>query len=151
MTASVLSSAGLDVEVWDHGARLLGVFVDDRDGNRANVVLRHPTLHEYTEPGHAYFGATIGRYANRIANGRLQVGDQGFPGEVSVEVTYAVAATQLRIDTVAVTDADTVVGSTNHAYWNLAGGGTIADHHLWTSTAMGRCGLDCRTRSRGGS
>jgi len=172
----VLTSAGLEVEVWEHGARLVGVFAPDRDGKRANVVLRHPTLDDYTGHDHAYFGATIGRYANRIANGRLQLGDrqfqlsvnegrhqlhggsvgfdqhvwetvavsndsvtfrhvssdgdQGFPGEVSVEVTYALAGTQLSIDTVAVTDADTVFGSTNHAYWNLAGGGTIADHNL---------------------
>ncbi len=58
-------------------------------------------------------------------------GDQGFPGRLQVTVRYTLTpAAQWRIDYQAVTDRPTVVNLTHHAYWNLAGGGTIEDHRL---------------------
>jgi aldose 1-epimerase len=58
-------------------------------------------------------------------------GEQGYPGELSVEVTYRVESpNRLVLDYRATTTADTVVGLTNHAFWNLAGGGRIDDHRL---------------------
>jgi aldose 1-epimerase len=68
-------------------------------------------------------------------------GDQGFPGEVSVRVTYRLSsAGDLSIETVATTDAPTVLSVANHTYWNLAGtsgacagtpaGTTVRDHVL---------------------
>ncbi len=54
-------------------------------------------------------------------------GDQGFPGAVTLEVTYAVVGGKgLRIDYRAETDRPTVVNFTNHAYFNL-GGASSAD------------------------
>lgn len=65
---------------------------------------------------------------------RLQIvsgdGDQGFPGRLVAEVEYAVEGDALSITTSATTDAPTVVSLANHAYWNLAGAGTIDDHLL---------------------
>jgi aldose 1-epimerase len=52
-------------------------------------------------------------------------GDQGFPGAVTVEVTYSVTADALRLDYAAVTDAPTVLNLTNHVYFNLAGDGSV--------------------------
>jgi aldose 1-epimerase len=52
-------------------------------------------------------------------------GDQGFPGTLTVDVTYTVTqADELRLDYRAVTDAPTVVNLTNHIYFNLAGHGS---------------------------
>ena len=59
-------------------------------------------------------------------------GDQGFPGELLVEVTYTVAPGEVGIDYRATTTRTTVVNLTNHAYFNLdgEGHGTIDDHLL---------------------
>ncbi len=46
-------------------------------------------------------------------------GDQGFPGTVTVDVTYTLADDGLRLDYHAVTDAPTPINLTNHLYFNL--------------------------------
>jgi aldose 1-epimerase len=46
-------------------------------------------------------------------------------------VTYSLDGNALRINYDASCDKDTVVNFTNHAYFNLNGGGTILDHLLW--------------------
>jgi aldose 1-epimerase len=55
-------------------------------------------------------------------------GEMGFPGELQALVTYRLDADGLEISYTATTDRPTVVNLTNHAYWNLAGGGTVEDH-----------------------
>lgn len=59
-------------------------------------------------------------------------GEQGFPGELSVRVRYALSATEhsWRIDYEATTDRATVVNLTHHDYFNLAGDGSALRHRL---------------------
>ncbi len=60
-------------------------------------------------------------------------GEEGYPGNVDVWVTYTVTDdNRLVIDTRAVTDAATPLSMTHHSYFNLAGtrSDTIEDHHL---------------------
>ncbi len=59
-------------------------------------------------------------------------GEEGFPGNLHTEVTYTLENGSLTIDFRAVSDKDTVVNLTNHAYFNLAGhdGGPVQDHVL---------------------
>jgi len=57
-------------------------------------------------------------------------GDQGFPGTMTVEVTYTISGNALRLDYAAVCDAPTVVNLTNHVYFNLAGEGSVLGQQL---------------------
>lgn len=56
---------GLQIQISNYGARWLSCLVPLPDGSRREVVLGHATLADHTrEPG--FFGAVVGRYANRI-------------------------------------------------------------------------------------
>ncbi|OAV43148.1 aldose epimerase family protein [Lewinella sp. 4G2] len=58
-------------------------------------------------------------------------GDQGYPGNLSVAVTYTLNNdNELMLSYRAETDAPTHVNLTNHTYFNLKGGGEILDHVL---------------------
>jgi aldose 1-epimerase len=58
-------------------------------------------------------------------------GDMGFPGTLEVRVTYSVdRAGTLAVSYRATTDRATVLNLTQHAYWNLTGGGSALDHGL---------------------
>ena len=61
-------------------------------------------------------------------------GEEGFPGEVKIKVTYTLTKdNSLRIHYEGVTNADTVLNMTNHSYFNLNGhsSGSIDGHTLW--------------------
>ena len=59
-------------------------------------------------------------------------GEEGFPGNMKTSVTYTLTDdNELRLDYEAETDKPTIANLTNHAYWNLAGGGTCLDNVLW--------------------
>lgn len=146
-------------------------------GPRRNVALGHRDPQDYLDSTY-YLGGTIGRYANRIADGHAVVdgvelalgtndrghhlhggpdgfdrrvwelvdasadravlrlhspaGDQGFPGNLTAQVTYTVTGDRVRIDLEATTDATTLVNLTNHTYFNLdgVGSGTVDAHEL---------------------
>ncbi len=59
---------GFRVDVLAYGATIAGIFAPDRDRHYANVVLHYADEAAYREQPW-YLGATIGRYANRIAGG----------------------------------------------------------------------------------
>lgn len=184
VTLFTLSSrSGLVVRVMNYGGVIVGVEMAGRTGERADVTLGHvrlaPYLDRQTSP---YFGALIGRYANRIRAGRFSLdgvayqlpgndgnnhlhggpggfdhqlwqaisgvseegpfvqlsrispdGEQGYPGTLSVEVTYLLRHDDtLTVSYRATTTRPTPVNLTNHTYWNLNGGRSdVLDHLLW--------------------
>ena len=64
------NSNGIIARVMEYGAILTELWVPDRNGRSGNVVLGFDNLNQYLN-GHPFFGATTGRYANRIAQGRF--------------------------------------------------------------------------------
>jgi aldose 1-epimerase len=72
---TLANANGMQVRILTYGGIVQSLMVPDRWGHRANVVLGFPTLADYVARnspavgGGVYFGALVGRYANRIAKG----------------------------------------------------------------------------------
>lgn len=164
---------GVTLKIITYGGIVTELDMPDRRGQVENIVLGFSSLRDYERyNGNIHFGALIGRYANRIADGRFTLdgreyrlpvndppntlhggpdsfdakvwtavrtfeepteagvqlryvspdGENGFPGKLTVDVTYTLTDDdEVRIDYQATTDKSTVVNLTNHSYFNLAG------------------------------
>lgn len=69
---TLTNTNGMTAKVMTYGAILTELDVPDRDGKLGDVVLGFDNLKDYLA-GHPYFGATVGRVANRIAKGRFKL------------------------------------------------------------------------------
>ena len=168
---------GMEVDITNFGGRIVSIMVPDKDGNFRDVVHGFDAAYKYfPQNNKSDFGASIGRYANRIAQGIITVdgkeiqlpqnnfghclhggptgwqyqvydanqiddqnieltivspdGDNNFPGEVTVKVTYSLTDDNaIEINYEATTDKTTVINMTNHSYFNLSGDptNTVAD------------------------
>ena len=75
-TKYTISAPDINASFIPYGARLTNLFVPDKNGNPQDVVLGYDSGTTYlndTETDHTYFGAVVGRYANRIKNGTFTV------------------------------------------------------------------------------
>lgn len=179
------NNKGLDIVVMDIGATWLRCQLALTADKSRNVLLGAGNMADFYRQN-AYMGSTIGRYANRIAQGSFFIddnlyqvsknqqehclhggeqgfdkrrwriedkssnkvvfslisadGDQGFPGKLTVFVSYEVTADScVVIDYRASTDKATVVNLTNHAYFNLLGENSNTDclgHYLSIDAAQ---------------
>jgi aldose 1-epimerase len=73
----VLTNGKMTVKVMTYGAIVTELHVPDRQGNVSDVVLGFDDLKGYLA-GHPYFGATVGRVANRIAKGMFTLGGKEY-------------------------------------------------------------------------
>ena len=69
---------GLRAVVITYGAALARLWVGDRDGERADVVLGFDDIAGYESAANQFFGCTTGRFANRIAGGRFSLDGRDF-------------------------------------------------------------------------
>ena len=65
---TLANRSGLEARIMNYGGIIVALRAPDRDGKIADVTLGFDTLEPYRRE-HPYFGALIGRYGNRIANG----------------------------------------------------------------------------------
>ena len=179
---TIKNKNGIVMQVTNFGAKIVTLFVPDKEGNFKDIVFGYENIKDYLD-GDKYFGAVVGRYANRIAGGKFVLdgteyhiptndggknalhggdsgfddavwtgevlqtvngeavkltlyspdGDQGFPGNLYVEVLYTLTdKNELIVDYSAVTDKPTVVNLSQHSYFNLHGqdSGPILNHEL---------------------
>lgn len=168
----------IEVTFLDYGGIVQKILVPDKYGKMENVVLgfHDPSSYQDNIP---YFGAIIGRYANRIANGTFSIdnrtyhlfinngrnsihgglkgfdkvfwnvekrndysysltyqspdGEEGYPGNLNVEVIYTLKEKEFIIEYLATTDQATHLNLTNHSYFDLSAGKdpNILNHRLF--------------------
>ncbi|TAE42184.1 MAG: galactose mutarotase [Sphingobacteriales bacterium] len=175
----ILKNKNIEAKITNYGGRLVSLQVPNRKRKMVNVVVGFLSMSNYIKATEPYYGATIGRYGNRIAKGKFTLngnsytlfnnngpntlhggkvgfqyviwaaqqpndstlvlkylskdGEEGYPGNLNVTVTYSVCSGQgLKIEYQATTDKPTVINLTNHAFFNLngEGSGTILNHFL---------------------
>lgn len=71
------NSNGMEVKIINYGGRIISLTAPDKNGEFKNVVLNFDSLKEYTNEN-PYFGALIGRYGNRIADGEFYLDGERF-------------------------------------------------------------------------
>lgn len=77
ITAYTLKNNKVSVRILDLGATIQSLTTLDRDDVAADIVLGFDNAADYLKPG-PYFGATVGRYANRIAGGRFSLDGKSY-------------------------------------------------------------------------
>lgn len=75
---TLTNANGLRARVTEYGAILVSMEVPDRDGNLADVTHGYDTLEGWLT-NTSYFGATVGRFANRIAHGKFTLDGKEYP------------------------------------------------------------------------
>ncbi|CAH9078706.1 unnamed protein product [Cuscuta europaea] len=175
-----IKNGNFSVKITNYGATVISVILPDKNGKLEDVVLGFDSVDDYKN-NKAYFGAILGRVANRIGGAKFKLngtvyrlpandhgntlhggpsgfsyvvwkvedykkdhhltlsynssdGEQGFPGELSVKVTYMLIGKNkliLRMKAKAVNKA-TPVNLASHTYWNLGGhdSGDILSHKI---------------------
>ena len=68
-----LKSKAVEVRIMTYGGIVVSLKAPDKSGKVSDIVLGYDTLEGYLSGNKAYFGAIVGRYANRIAKGRFTV------------------------------------------------------------------------------
>lgn len=179
----IRNANGMEACITNYGGRIVSLMVPDAMGKFRDVVQGFAHIDEYTaEP--SSFGATMGRFANRIDRGRFVLdgdtvqldrnsgehtihgggagwrgqvfeanqlndstlvlayvspdGESGFPGEVTVNVTFTVnQRNELAIHYEAETTEKTIINLTNHSFFNLSGdpAQTVLDDILYVNAA----------------
>ena len=74
---TLTNGAGVSAKIMTLGATLQSLIVPDKSGHKDDVVLGYDTAQEYlSHPD--YFGASVGRYANRIAKGKFALDGKSY-------------------------------------------------------------------------
>jgi aldose 1-epimerase len=161
---------GAEIKVINYGAAIVSLTAPNRNGKYEDIVFGYDNLDGYIK-GTYFFGAVVGRYANRIAKGKITLegktyqlsvndgenelhggkvgfdkvfwdaktfqgkqgpsieltyvspdGDMGYPGKVTLHVTYTLTNNnELKVYYEGTTDKTTILNPSQHSYFNLSG------------------------------
>jgi aldose 1-epimerase len=68
---TLTNSSGMQVSILNYGGTVTKLIVPDKNNNMGDVVLGFDSFDGYLQKNDPYFGSLVGRYANRIANGKF--------------------------------------------------------------------------------
>ena len=71
---TIANKNGMTIQVTNFGARIVSIFVADRNGKMQDAVIGFSNIKDYTTQA-SDFGSSVGRYANRINQGQIQIDD----------------------------------------------------------------------------
>ncbi|WP_460190665.1 aldose epimerase family protein [Urechidicola sp. KH5] len=69
---------GLNCSLSNYGARVISLFAPDRNGDFKDIIVGYDSAEDFYTKHDAYYGATVGRYANRIKDGIFKIDDKKF-------------------------------------------------------------------------
>lgn len=69
---------GTAMQVINYGGKVVSLWIPDRNGNYEDVVLGYPDIDGFLSAKEKYFGALIGRYGNRIQNGKFTLNGRAY-------------------------------------------------------------------------
>ncbi len=72
------NNRGLKAVITNYGATLIELWTPDRFGKSGDVILGYDSLQGYLQKSNPYFGAVVGRYANRISHARFSLDGKSF-------------------------------------------------------------------------
>ena len=75
---TITNPNGMVVKIMNYGATITNIMVPDKNGIAGDVVLGFDSLSGYTQKGNPYLGSLVGRYANRIASAKFQLGGKTY-------------------------------------------------------------------------
>ncbi len=121
---------------------LIGRFGNRIDRGNLSIDGRHYSLYCNDGANHLHggkYGFNKKIWAHEICGEELTLsivspdGEESYPGNLSVKVTYSFIGRELKIHYYAVSDKKTAINLTNHAYFNLngEGSGDVKEHILW--------------------
>jgi aldose 1-epimerase len=82
-----LQNGQVAVDITNYGVTITAVRAPDKNGICLNIVAGFGHLEEYAQ-NHPYFGCVLGRYANRIAGGKLLIDNQPFQLSLNEEFNH---------------------------------------------------------------
>jgi aldose 1-epimerase len=80
---TLVNKKGASVSITNYGGRIVSLMVPDKSGKLTDVVLGYDNVKTYQKRGEPYFGAIIGRYGNRIANGKFSIGGKSYQADLN--------------------------------------------------------------------
>ncbi len=72
------NNKGLKAVITNYGAILLELWTPDRSGNTGDIILGYDSLSGYLQKTNPYFGAIVGRYANRIGHAAFTIDGKSY-------------------------------------------------------------------------
>src|SRR5690554_1102377 len=75
---TIKNKNGLIATISDYGGRIVNLLVPDKPDHFDDIVLGFDNLNDYLTANEKYYGAIIGRYANRIKNAAFSIDNQKY-------------------------------------------------------------------------